>query len=287
MKLLKNLRTLQICSLACLLFFMAASSIYADGKQASFLCGGCKTEYYLIQELFNAFNAEGRVLQIGNKRAIELMLQKKIAFAFTCKPIDKLSKKLEIDRDITSTWESIPIAIDPLVVVSNLQNGINNITKEQLTAIAAGKITNWKEVGGGDLTIQFIYLDPETESGALLLFKEFTVGEGGEFTHNSKKMGTPSALGRVLSKTPGGLTFMGRNSYRKEFGNIMKIDNIEPNDISIFNGKYPLSVTYYLTIERERSHDVSDFIKFCFSERGQEIIRANHVPYSPLSNLQK
>ena len=89
---------------------------------------GCKTEYHLMKDLCLAYEEktgiEIRTGKTGNKKAIELMLDGKVDFAFTCKPIEKLSQNLKLDKQKTKTWKSIAIAKDPLVIVSNMKNGI-------------------------------------------------------------------------------------------------------------------------------------------------------------------
>src|SRR5699024_5127146 len=48
------------------------------------------------------------------------------------------------------------VAIDAIVIVTDTQNKVDNLTTQQLIDIYKGKIRNWKEVGGEDLPIVVI-----------------------------------------------------------------------------------------------------------------------------------
>ena len=126
-------------------------------EQVVLHAAGCKTEYFLLQELAAAYTAKSKTtLQLGNtgnKKAVDLLMENKIDFTFTCKTISQLTKGLKLDQNAVSGWTSIAIAKDPMVVVANRQNGVTGLTTAQLTTIFQGKIANWQEVGGSDLPV--------------------------------------------------------------------------------------------------------------------------------------
>jgi len=245
---------------------------------------GCKTEYYLLQDLSAAYKEKtGNKIQLGktgNKKAINLLMDNKIDFTFTCKTIDQLAKKLKLDKEVISTWKSIPIAKDPIVIVSNGKNGVKGITTQQLTDIFQGNINNWKEVGGNDLPVLPSYMNQEFESGVVLLFKEFTVGAKGQLVKKAHISEGPSTSGNYVSRTPGGVTFMGVSAYNEKHGDILEIDGAAPSRENILTGKYPLSATYYLTVDGNERADVSQFIEYTLSDDGQKAIDVNFIPYS-------
>ena len=61
--------------------------------------------------------------------------------------------------------------------------GVKNLTKQQLTDIFTGKITNWKEVGGADESIVLI-TRPES-SGTRATFKKYALGGATEASNKS------------------------------------------------------------------------------------------------------
>jgi len=258
--------------------------VSADATETHISSAGCKTEYFLLKDLATEYNKKTgtklRTASTGNKKAMDLMISNDIDFAFTCKPVGKIAKKLKLDPEKVGDWKSLPIAKDPIVVVSNVENGANNLSVDQLTGIFTGKITNWGAVGGADLPINVAYINTELESGSLLLFKEFTVGLNGELMSGAKTLDAPERLGNYVSRTPGGVTFMPLNSYMNNHGSILAINGVLPSNHSIEDGSYQLAATYYLTVRSEKNQAVDDFIAYCMSDEGQQVIARNFVPYS-------
>ena len=79
---------------------------------------------------------------------------------------------------------------------------------------------------------------------------------------------------------PGGVTFMGVSAYKEKHGDILEIDGAVPSRENILTGKYPLSATYYLTVDGNERADVSQFIEYTLSDDGQKAIDVNFIPYS-------
>ncbi|MBS6164468.1 MAG: substrate-binding domain-containing protein, partial [Clostridiales bacterium] len=60
------------------------------------------------------------------------------------------------DEEKEAGLEGTAYAIDGIAVVVNAQNGVTNLTKDQLLKIYSGEITNWSEVGGSDAPITVV-----------------------------------------------------------------------------------------------------------------------------------
>lgn len=245
---------------------------------------GCKTEIYLLKDIAEAYKEQtGKTLRLGNtgnKKAVNLLLEKKVDFTFTCKPIDKIAKGMKLDKQQVSSWQSIALAKDPIVIVANPGNGVTNITQDELTKIFQGQIRNWQELNGKNLPVFPAYLSDDLESGLVLLFKEFTVGVNGKLTDNAMKAKAPDMLGNYTSVTPGAISFMNYNTYDEKYGEVLKVDGILPNEQNIRNGTYPLTATYFLTIDGSNNQAVAEFIDFTRSENGLNAIRRNYIPIS-------
>ena len=242
---------------------------------------GCKTEVYLLKDIAEAYKEQtGKSIRLGstgNKKAVNLLLEEKVDFAFTCKPIEKLAKGMKLDEEQVSPWKSIALAKDPIVIIANRNNGVTNITKDELIKIFQGKITNWKELKGNDIPVLPTYLSDDLESGLVLLFKEFTVGPKGKLTDNAMKAKALGMLGNYTSITPGAIGFMNFNSYEEKYGDILKINDIFPNEENIRKGVYPLTATYFLTIDGRSNQAIAEFVDFTRSVAGQRAINRSYI----------
>lgn len=264
--------------------FVTVPQGLAQDEKTIMKAAGCKTEFFLLKDLAEAYRVKtGTKMQLGdtgNKKAVDLLLEQKIDFTFTCKPIEKLTKGLNLDPNAVSSWTSVAVAKDPIIVVSNVQNGVRNLTTEQLTKLFQGEFSNWRELGGADLPIETAYLASTLESGIVLLFKEFTVGENGKLDEKAMIANGPSMLGNYVSVTPGAVTFMGLNSYQEKYGTILEIDGVAPTRENILSGSYGLAATYYLTLSGKDNQAVADFVDFVRSGEGQKAIDQNFISVS-------
>ncbi len=70
-------------------------------------------------------------------------------FGFVCCPLS--------DEEVTSKKLKVyPIALEPVYVVVNQANPINDISEEQVRAVMRGDVINWKELGGADEPIVLV-----------------------------------------------------------------------------------------------------------------------------------
>jgi ABC-type phosphate transport system substrate-binding protein len=70
----------------------------------------------------------------------------KETFGFVCCPLsDEEVQKKQIQVH--------PLALEPILILVNQSNPVNNLSSKQVRDIFSGKITNWKEVGGNDQPI--------------------------------------------------------------------------------------------------------------------------------------
>ena len=263
---------------------------WSDGKAGEqntiVRSAGCKTCYFLIKDLADSFNKTGQLSVVpnrtGNRVAIKLLDAGKIHFAFTCKPLDALLKKIPVNRELAQHWTSRIIASDPIVVIVNRDNPVRSLSMDQIRDILTGRVDNWQEVGGEDLKIQAVHLDSSVSSGVLTVFSELVLGKDKEgsslfLRDDAMKASGPKKLGALVAQNKGAVTFMGLASYRERYGSLMQVNNIAPNRENILNDSYPLTVTYYVIYDERKQDEISSFFSYMESAEGQNVANQNFI----------
>ncbi len=206
----------------------------------------------------------------GTILGIEELRAGKVDFAAACR-----SRKAGDPEDI----QFIQVAWDALVFIVNRHNPLDNISLEQVRAIYAGKITNWKQLKGFDAPIKvFISRARKGLSGVESSTRELVLkGKDPVETRNTMFLASTGIVEQMVDDTPGGFATTGFSSARKRDVKMLKVDGVSPTQRSITNGRYPLKRPLFLLVPREHKADVKKFVDFVLSEEGQSFISSRGV----------
>lgn len=137
------------------------------------------------------------------------------------------------------------ICVVGFTVLVNPGVGVSTVSTAQLRDIFAGKLTNWKELGGADLKI--VVIDRPRGSATRLALQRSIMGATPIADSGSVEDATAPLLGDVRS-TPGAISyaaFVGIKSYHEDrFTAVagvveLSIDGAQPSEDDIGAGKYP------------------------------------------------
>jgi len=161
------------------------------------------------------------------------------------------------------------IAKAPTVIIVNKKNPINNLTLQQVRDIMTGKVENWKKVGGKDLPIKNVFLQPCTTE----IFSKKTSAPLGENLNNltpENPHNTVEDTNNTVKDNEGaiGLQIYG---YEGSEVKIVTIDNELPTEAS-FPLKYGYYQDYSVITKGRPEGRVKDFLDFIYSEEGQNIV---------------
>ncbi|WP_421773874.1 PstS family phosphate ABC transporter substrate-binding protein [Gracilimonas sp.] len=170
-----------------------------------------------------------------------------------------------------------------LAVVSSeiYHAGITALSTKEIQKIYAGKISNWKELGGPDREI--LVIDKERSRGTRHVFMKIIAGDDEALAPGADLvMGANNELQLAISQSDaaiGMLSFAWQNEQVKGLG-IEQANSavIVPSLDNIRNGSYPIVRDIELVTNGEPTGNSKTFIEYILSEEGQEIIeKAGYV----------
>lgn len=162
----------------------------------------------------------------------------------------------------------IVIAHDGIAVIVNDDNPVDNLSTEQLRDIYAGKITNWKEVGGEDLKIQVINRDEA--SGTREAFRTIVM-DGTPFDRRSAVLSGTGQVRDVVSRSHGAIGYISLGFVdslnAKTSVKAVSVNHVEASEKTVASGGYPISRDLYFFVKGAPSQQAQDYIDYVTSER--------------------
>ena len=174
----------------------------------------------------------------------------------------------------------IVIAHDGIAVIVNEDNPVDNLSTEQLRDIYAGKITNWKEVGGEDLRIQVINRDEA--SGTREAFRTIVM-DGTPFDRRSAVLSGTGQVRDVVSRSRGAIGYISLNA--KTSVKAVSVNHVEASEKTVASGGYPISRDLYFFVKGAPSQQAQDYIDYVTSEKMDKQIR--EAGFIPVTNDEK
>ena len=185
--------------------------------------------------------------------------------------IGNSSRNLKDEEKAKGVAENI-VAIDGIAVVVDPANTVEDLTKDQLTSIYDGSVTNWKDVGGNDAPI--VVVGREAGSGTRGAFEELLKLE--DACKYSNELDSTGAVMAKVASTPGSIGYVSLDVL-DDTVKAVKLDGAESTEENIKAGKYFLSRPFVMATKGEISEQ-SDLVKalfdFIYSDEGSELVKS-------------
>ena len=185
--------------------------------------------------------------------------------------IGNSSRNLKDEEKAKGVAENI-VAIDGIAVVVDPANTVEDLTKDQLTSIYDGSVTNWKDVGGNDAPI--VVVGREAGSGTRGAFEELLKLE--DACKYSNELDSTGAVMAKVASTPGSIGYVSLDVL-DDTVKALKLDGAEPTEENIKSGDYFLSRPFVMATKGEISEQ-SDLVKalfdFIYSDEGSELVKS-------------
>ncbi len=170
------------------------------------------------------------------------------------------------------------VAMDGLPVLVHPSNPVSALSVDQVRAIFAGQIKNWKEVGGPDREI--VVVSRDTNSGTYETFHTLVmqhkvngekvtekIGQGAEY------VGSNGAVRQRVQSTPAAIGFAGLG-FVDSTVKALTINGVYPDADTVSSGKYAIARPLFMFTNgypKLGSHTHA-FVTLHLSPKGQEII---------------
>lgn len=182
--------------------------------------------------------------------------------------IGNSSRSLKDEEKAAGVVENV-VAIDGIAVCVDPANEVADLTKEQLTNIYNGTVTNWKEVGGADEPI--IVIGREAGSGTRGEFEELV-----DLVDGCKYANELDSTGAVIAKvasTPGAIGYASLDALDDSV-KALSLEGVEATAENIKAGNYFLSRPFVMATKGEISEQndlVQAWFDFVLGDEGQQV----------------
>jgi len=187
--------------------------------------------------------------------------------------IGMLSRDLK-SSEISSGLVAHVIAMDGVVIIVNSDVGVTDLTLEQLAKIYDGEITNWKDVGGMDLTIAVVAR--EDGSGTRECFETTmkTVDSSFVMKNDVATYNSTGGVTSAVNSTPGSIGYVNLNAVEHLSNNTkaISVDGIAATSATVTDGSYEISRNLILVTKGEATGMAAFFLNWVISEDGQKIV---------------
>jgi phosphate transport system substrate-binding protein len=170
------------------------------------------------------------------------------------------------------------VAVVGFAVVTNPSAGVKNLSKAQLRDVFAGKVANWKQVGGADQTI--VVVNRPRSSGTRAVFVKTIMGSTPLATSGLIEDATGTAVS-VVKQTPGAVSYVALSGITGGGVTIVAIDGVAPSVDTITTGKYPIWSYEHMFTKGEPKGHVKGFIDFV-SSRTDLVTKNKFIPMSAM-----
>lgn len=184
-------------------------AVASPAMAGQLVINGSTTVLPVMQKAGEAFMASHPDIQLsisggGSGNGIKALMEGQCNIAMSSRDMKDKEKEACKAKNINPVRTTI--AVDAIVPVVNPGNPLKEITSEQLKDIYAGKITNWKEVGGKDGKI--VVVSRDSSSGTFECWNELIMKKE-RVAPSALMQASNGAVVQAIAKNPNAIGYIG------------------------------------------------------------------------------
>lgn len=157
------------------------------------------------------------------------------------------------------------VAVVGIVPIVNKSAGVSNLSKQQLSDIFTGKITNWKQVGGKNQTITVI--NRSKGSGTRGTFEGLILN--GKKPIQAQEQDSNGTVRKIVSSTPGTISYISFPYANDENIQKLSIDGVKPTNKNVETNHWQLWSYEHMYTKGKPSKNVQKFIDYMLGSKVQ------------------
>lgn len=170
---------------------------------------------------------------------------------------------------------SFPFALDGVAVVVHPDNPVTRLTSSQVQDIFAGRVVNWKAVGGRDAAIH-LYTRDEASGTREVFWKRLL--QNGLLADRANVVPSNGAMKIAIAGDENGIGYVSIG-HMDSTVKAPALDGVVPTQEQAMSGRYPVTRRLYMNTRGAPQGLVADFIAYILGPEGQEITRASgYIP---------
>ncbi len=175
------------------------------------------------------------------------------------------------------------VAIDGIAIVVHPSNPVRDLTIEKIRDIYAGKINNWREIGGPDAKI--VRISRDTNSGTYKSFEELVMHDA-PMAADTEKVGSNGGERQRVASTPAAVGYVGLGFLDREL-KALSIGGVAPTPESVASGQYPIARPLFMFTNGypKIGSPIHDFVTLHLTPDGQAMIE--ELGFVPVTRCQK
>lgn len=180
------------------------------------------------------------------------------------------------------------VAYDGIVLISNEDNPVQQLTSEQVTGIFSGEIANWQQIGGNDGAIQPIIRDEN--SGTQQFFTNYF-----NIKHTANHAIVASENAEIVDsvhRNPAGIGFIGFAYFTERVQNLLLPSPIagdtpfvSPSLKNLLAGSYPLKRSLRIYYKDTGDPALTAFLTYLKSTRAKYVMESNGLVSPPSRSI--
>ncbi len=175
------------------------------------------------------------------------------------------------------------VSVIPFATIANKNVKVGNLTTEQLKGIYAGKITNWKEVGGDNADI--VVITRAFGSGTRVNYqaKALAGGDIVKKSKNYKEVGSSGDMKTAVATTPNAIGYIDLVYVNSDVKAISH-NGVAPTTDNVINGTYKIWAYGYYMTKGQPTGATKAFIEYVQSQKFQQgsLKKLKFIPISAM-----